>query len=99
VYNNYMKVLEKAKNIVSRRIAGELFLVPIAGDLADMERIFSLTAVAEFIWERIDGQRGLNDICDDIVKHFEIGKEQAEADAREFITELLTERLIQEVVG
>jgi hypothetical protein len=91
-----MKVFERTKSIVSRRIAGELFLVPIAGDLANMERIFALTAVAEFIWERLDGHTSLSDICNDIVTQFETRKEQADADVREFVAELLTEGLIRE---
>lgn len=88
-----MKVFVKADNIVSRRIAGELFLVPVSGDLANMQRIFSLTAVAEFIWEKFDGQMNLNEIRRHVLTRFDVSEKQAEADIKEFATELLKEGL------
>jgi Coenzyme PQQ synthesis protein D (PqqD) len=91
-----MKVFEKTDNIVSRRIAGELFLVPISGDLANMQRIFTLTAVAEFIWEKLDGRMNLNEIRRDVLNRFEVTAEQAEDDIKEFVTELLKEGLARE---
>jgi hypothetical protein len=92
-----MKVFEKTDNIVSRRIAGELFLVPVSGDIANMQRIFTLTAVAEFIWEKLDGRMNLNEIRRDVLDRFEVQEEQAEADIKEFMTELLKEGLAREV--
>lgn len=91
-----MKVFEKTANIVSRRIAGELFLVPISGDLANMQRIFALTPVAEFIWEKLDGRMNLNGIHRDVLDRFDVSEEQAEADIKEFMTELLKEGLARE---
>ena len=91
-----IKVFEKTDNIVSRRIAGELFLVPISGDLANMQRIFTLTAVAEFIWEKLDGRMNLNDIRRDVLARFDVPEKQAEVDINEFVTELLKEGLAKE---
>jgi hypothetical protein len=93
-----MKVFQRTKDIVSRSVAGELFLVPVAGNLADMQRIFTLTKVAEFIWDRLDGQRSLSDIRNDVVEQFDVDEEQADSDIQVFLTELLTEGLVQEVV-
>jgi hypothetical protein len=91
-----IRVFEKTDNIVSRRIAGELFLVPISGDLANMQRIFTLTPVAEFIWEKLDGRMNLNDIRRDVLDRFDVSEKQAEADINEFVTELLKEGLAKE---
>ena len=91
-----MKVFEKTENIVSRRIAGELFLVPISGDIANMQRIFTLTPVAEFIWEKLDGRMNLNDIRRDVLDRFDVPEKQAELDINEFVTELLKEGLARE---
>ena len=87
---------KKAGEIVSRSIAGETILVPVSGKLADMQRIFALNPVAEFIWKRLDGEKDLSAIRDEILEYFEVGKEQAESDIREFISELLKEKLITE---
>lgn len=91
-----MKVFEKTKNIVSRRIAGELFLVPISGEIANMQSIFALNAVGEFIWEKLDGQRSINEIRMDVLDCFDVSEEQAGSDIKDFVTELLKEGLAKE---
>ena len=94
-YNIDMKVFQRNKDVVSRKIAGELFLVPVAGNLADMERMFALTTVAQFIWEKIDGKRSLSDIRDELLAEFDVEKDQADSDIREFVAELMSAGLVQ----
>ena len=92
-----MKVFQRNKNVVSRKIAGELFLVPVAGNLADMERMFALTTVGEFIWDRMDGKKSLSQIRDEMLAAFDVEKEQADSDIQEFVAELISAGLVQEV--
>ena len=89
------KVYKKSADVVSRKIAGELFLVPIRGNLADMQHIFTLNPVAEYIWLEL-GEKRLCEIRDGVMADFEVVKEQAETDIRDFIAELLEEDLIKE---
>jgi hypothetical protein len=93
--NMQTRVYRKNADVVTRRIANELFLVPIKGNIADMQRIFTLNPVAEYIWQQID-MKNLNEICDGILDRFEVEKERAEADIRELIMELLEADLISE---
>ncbi len=88
------RIFKKKKEIVSREIAGETILVPISGKLADMQRIFSLNPVAEYIWNQLNGERNLQEISDSILSVFDMEKEQVDADVQEFIAELLKEDLI-----
>ena len=88
------KVFRKKEEIVSRKIAGETILVPISGKLADMQRIFSLNPVAEYIWNQLNGERDLQEISSSILSVFNVEKEQADVDVQEFIGELLKEDLI-----
>lgn len=88
------KVFRKKEEIVSRKIAGETILVPISGKLADMQRIFSLNPVAEYIWNQLNGKRDLQEISSSILSVFNVEKGQADADVQEFIDELLKEDLI-----
>ncbi len=97
--NIWTKVFERPKKIVSRKIAGELFLVPIAGKLADMQKMFALTEVAQFIWEKIDGECSLGDIRDKVFAQFDAEKGQLDSDVREFVANLIDEELIIEVAG
>jgi hypothetical protein len=89
------KVFRRSDNIVSRKIAGDLFLVPIRGNLADMQRLFSLNPVAEFVWHNLD-TKTLHGICDEVVSSFEVKREEAESDIRDFIAELFKANLIGE---
>ena len=91
---NLTMKFHRKDDIVTRQVAGETLLVPIYGDLANMERIFSLDPVAAFIWEQLDGEKSLEGIRDSLLNAFEVEKEQAEADILEFIDELLGASLI-----
>jgi hypothetical protein len=93
---NCSKVFIRNSDVISRKIAGELFLVPVKGKMADMDNIFTLTAVAEYIWDRLDGRKSLNEILNDVVDRFDVEHEQAESDIREFIMELMESGLITE---
>ena len=90
-------VFKPREGIVSRTIAGETILVPVMGKLADMQRIFTLNSVGEFIWSKLDGKRGLREISREIVSSFEVEQQQADAEMEEFIAELLKEDLIETV--
>jgi hypothetical protein len=89
------KIFRKNDAIVSRKIADELFLVPVKGNLADMQMIFTLNPVAEYIWNELD-TKNLRDIRNGIVTTFQVERERAEADVSDFITELLEADLIRE---
>ena len=88
----------KKENIVTRQIAGETLLVPIYGDLANMEKIFTLDSVAAFIWEQLDGETRLKDIRDNVLDAFDVDKEQAETDMFEFIDELVKADLVETII-
>jgi hypothetical protein len=91
------KVFKKKEEIISREIAGETILVPISGKLADMQKIFAVDAVAEFIWQQVDGKNDLSAISDRVVKNFDVDKKQAGEDILEFVDQLLNAQLIEEV--
>jgi hypothetical protein len=90
------KVYRKNHDVVMRKIAGDLFLIPIKGKLADMQRIFTLNPVGEFIWRDLTAQKNINDIRDGLVSNFDVTKETAMADIEEFVSELLQASLITE---
>lgn len=91
------KVYVKNEEVISRKIAGETILVPVRGKLADMRRIFTLNPVAEYIWDRLDGEKNIRDIAENIVSAFGVDRKTAEQDTEELIAALLKEDLITEV--
>ena len=93
----FEKVYEKVSTVVARRIAGEMFLVPISGNLANMDRIFALSTVAEFIWERLDGRMNLRGICGGLLDRFDVPEGEAKSDIQEFVNDLVKQGLAHEV--
>ena len=89
------EIYRRKEEIVYRKVAGEAILVPIKGKLADMQRIFALNPVGEFIWDEIDGSKTLQQISEDIRSRFDVTREDANADLEAFIAELLKEGLIE----
>ncbi len=87
----------RKEGIAGRRIAGESFLIPVVGTPVDLENIFVLNPLADYIWERLDGERTLAAIVAGIAAEFAVAPEQAEADASEFIGQLLERGLAEKV--
>jgi hypothetical protein len=78
----------KKPNVVKRRIAGETLLIPIRGELVNMEILFALDPTAEFIWDRIEADRALDRILLDVVDAFDVERDTARSDMGAFIAEL-----------
>ena len=79
---------QKDPNIVSRKIAKEVILVPIRNRIGDLENIYTLNEVAARIWELIDGKKNVSQIIDTIIDEFDVSAEEAEQDLSEFIQKL-----------
>ncbi|GAB4488893.1 MAG: hypothetical protein OHK006_19880 [Thermodesulfovibrionales bacterium] len=90
------RVYSRNEDIVTRTIAGETFLIPIRNRIADMQRIFALNPVAEFIWSELDGVKSLAEVCTRVINEFHVMRETAMTDIAEFIAELDTAALVSE---
>ncbi len=84
----------KSKDVVCRSVAGEHILVPIRGNVSDMQRLYALDAVAECVWDCLDGERGLVDIAGIVAEKFDVAEEAAEKDVSAFLDDLLKNELI-----
>ena len=92
------RVFGKRSDVVFREVAGENLLVPIRGELADLERIFSVNAVGGCIWALLDGRRSLDDITKTVCQRFD-GSEpgRVESDVAAFVDDLVAAKLAFEV--
>jgi hypothetical protein len=79
---------QRLDNVIVRRIAGEVFLVPIRGRLADLQELFVLNTVGEWLWERLDGSESVEALADGVCGQFEVSQEDALSDVRAFLEEL-----------
>ena len=90
-------IYKKKEKVIARQIVGEMFLVPIRGCLADMEKLYVLDEVGEHIWGALDGVKPVSDLCEGICQFFDVDRAQAERDLTDYLTELQSADLIEEV--
>jgi hypothetical protein len=82
------------RSVVLREIAGETFLVPIRGTLAELQDLFVLDGVGQWVWERLDGTRDVDDLAAQACQEFNVSPEAARADLESFLGELLDAGLV-----
>jgi hypothetical protein len=85
------------ENLVTREIVGETIIVPISGQLADLQQVYSLNATGGFVWGLLDGNTSLGIIHEAVTKNFKIGKKPAWADLAELVANLAEAGLIEKV--
>jgi len=88
-------VYARRDGVVLREVAGEHLLVPIRHQVADMRAIFALNRVGLFIWERLDGAKGLDRILDEMLGRFDVPADEASADLRSFVERLSGAGLVE----
>ncbi len=84
-------------NLVTREIVGETIIVPITGELADLQQVYSLNATGAFVWQRLDGSASLEIIHQAVTKHFKVRKKDAWEDLVELVEDLARASLIEKV--
>ena len=90
------KILIKKGDVIAREIAGETILVPVRGNLTDLQRIWSLNPTAGYIWKNLDGRKSLADIHKGMLDAFDVEEKEAALDMQELITGLLDAGLVEE---
>jgi hypothetical protein len=90
------RVYSQQPGIVTRRIAEQVILVPIKGKVADMQRIFMLNAVGDYVWRQLTENIPVKTICDLVQDNFMVTVDQARLDVCEFIGQLIDLELISE---
>jgi hypothetical protein len=85
----------KNPNIVARKIANEMVLVPIRQKTGDLQCIYNLNDVAGRIWELIDDKQTLEDIAGIIVEEYEVEYNRAVEDTVGFTMQLEETGLIK----
>lgn len=86
----------KKGDYVARVIAGETIVVPIRGQVGDLEAIYNLNEVGSVIWEMMDGQTPVSRMVEAVCSEFEVTAEKAEEDTLDFLKGLEAAGLVEE---
>ncbi len=83
-------IYRKNPDVVYRVIAGEAILIPISRETQGAGRMLTLNETGAFVWEKLDGERRLGEILEEIRDEFEVEEETARRDLLELISALET---------
>ena len=82
----------RAERVVSRRVAGEIVLVPVQQRTDDPVRrttdLFVLNASGEFLWELLETPRSASDLARKLIAEYGLTSEEAATDVSAFLTSL-----------
>ena len=87
----------KNDNFVTRRIIDETIIVPVRGDVSDLDALYTLNETAGRIWELMDGTKSVRQIVDIIQAEYEVSAGEAEKDVLEFLASLESSGLIRKL--
>jgi len=74
---------------IYRKIVGEYYIL-----LPKEKTIHRLSDVASFIWEHLTDNSDENDIVNKIIEEYDVSREDAEKDMKEFIDELVEKNIL-----
>lgn len=79
----------KSKFVV-RAVGNELILVPLTGNVAQMNELFTMNETGKFIWENIDEKTTIEELENLMTDAFNIDSETAKKDIIIFLKKLET---------
>ncbi|MBI4845527.1 MAG: PqqD family protein [Candidatus Omnitrophica bacterium] len=90
------KCYDKDPQVVFREVAGEMILVPVRNNAADLESIYTFNELGGRIWGLINGKRTLDDIKTILLGEFETQEEELNRDINGFFSEMENLGLVRE---
>jgi len=86
---------DDARTFVTRQIAGETLIMPVAGRVADLESIYVLNEVASRIWQLVGSPTTAERIAAAVASEFDVPADRAAEDVAEFLGALDARGLIR----
>lgn len=79
----------RAAGVVTRRVAGELVLVPVAGSTSARDtRFYVLNETAERLWSLLEQPRLPDEMARHLTMEFDVDEARARADVDAFLADL-----------
>jgi hypothetical protein len=82
------------QEVVSRKIEGELVIVPIRSGVGDLNSLYTLNSVGSVLWEFMTEGHTVGEMVERVCDEFEVTKAQARKDIELFLDSLLEEKLV-----
>lgn len=96
--DDLQRVWAKSADIVEREIGGEILIIPLVSGVGDLEdELFSVNETGREIWARIDGERTVAQIVQELQEQFADEEELIRTDVLGFLNELIGRSFVVEV--
>lgn len=76
------------KELIKREIAGDTILVPVGKTVYDSNGLFVMNELAAFIWDLLPRVENEQQICEAVVKEYDVSEAEASRDIAEFLGKL-----------
>ncbi len=78
---------------IVREIAGEYIAVPV--DSSCGTNIVILNPVSKFLWDELRTEKSFDELLDAMLKNYDVSKEEAESDLKDFLMQLIENGLMK----
>ncbi len=73
---------------MAREVGGELVVVPLTGNIAHMNELFTFNATAKFLWEAVEEGTTEESLVHALLENYEVEESVARTDVKKFLTRL-----------
>jgi hypothetical protein len=85
------------QEVVSRKIEGELIIVPIRSGVGALNSLYTLNPVGSALWDFMTEGHTVDEMVQRVCDEFEVTTTQAEQDIEAFLNSMVEENLVQSV--
>lgn len=79
---------------VLKDIAGSFVVVPVGDNLVDFSAMITLNETGAFLWKLLADDVSVHELADAMCKEYDISKEEALADVKEFTDTLIEKKVL-----
>lgn len=91
----------RSPDVVARRIAGELVLVPIAtrtdNPLKRTANFYVLNQTGELLWQQLENAADAPDLTRHLIEQYQVDEDTARGDVEQFLKELAACGAVEEI--
>ena len=88
---------ERNHDVVSRKIEGEIIIVPVRSGVGDLNSLYTLNSVGSVLWDFMNESHTIPEMVERVCDEFDVTSRQAQRDIEAFLDSLMAEQLIQSV--
>ena len=84
-----------SEDVVVREIEGDMIIVPLVSGIGDADdELYTLNDTAKAIWDRLDGEKTLGQVAEDLTDHYSSPGNEIKEDVLGFVSEMVSRKII-----